>query len=307
MIDALMKSTLLNLSERKTPRRLLTSVGAFNKVTHRFVAGETIDEAVEAIKDLNAKGLSASFDHLGEAISSEAEARAEVETYHKLLDRIDRDGLNCNVSVKPTQLGLDIAEELCAENLGAIVGHAARYGIFVRIDMEDSGHTDGTLNVYRVVRRDFDNVGVVIQSYLRRSERDVRELLELGTRIRLCKGAYAEPPEAAFQEKKKVDENYVRLVEILLASGVYHGIATHDPRMINATIRFARENKIGKNTFEFQMLFGVARQRQIQLVEQGFNMRVYVPFGRAWYPYFMRRLAERPANVLFVMRAMLKG
>ena len=307
MIDALMKSTLLNLSERKTPRRLLTSVGAFNKVTHRFVAGETLEEAIEAIRDLNAKGLSASFDHLGEAIASEAEARAEVDTYQKLLDRIDRDGLNCNVSVKPTQLGLDIAEELCVENLGAIVRHAARYGIFVRIDMEDSGHTDGTLNAYRAVRRDYDNVGVVIQSYLRRSERDVRELLELGTRIRLCKGAYAEPPEVAFQEKAKVDQNYVRLMEVLLQSGVYHGIATHDPKMINATIRFARENKIAKDAFEFQMLFGVARQRQIQLVEQGYNMRVYVPFGRAWYPYFMRRLAERPANVLFVMRAMLKG
>jgi proline dehydrogenase len=303
----MMKSVLLFLSEREAPKKLLTSVGVFNRMTHRFVAGETLDEAVQAIKDLNAKGISATFDHLGEAIHSEAEARTEVDVYRKILDRIESEKLDSNVSLKLTQLGLDISQEFCVENLTEIVSHAKKYGNFVRIDMEDSGHTDATLDAFRAVRQKFDNVGIVVQAYLFRTEKDVRELLEMGARIRLCKGAYAEPPEVAFQDKAKVDENYLKLVEILLPSGIYHGIATHDPKMIDGTIAIAKRLGVDQKAFEFQMLFGIARQRQVELVQQGYPMRVYVPYGRAWYPYFMRRLAERPANVLFVLRAMVKG
>jgi proline dehydrogenase len=303
----MMKSILLYLSEREAPKTLLTSVGLFNKMTHRFVAGETLDEAAGAIKALNALGITATFDHLGEAIKNEAEAGAEVDAYQRILDRIATDGLDSNVSLKLTQLGLDISKELCVANLTRIVEHAAGYGNFVRIDMEDSGHTDATLDVFRTVRATHDNVGIVIQSYLYRSEQDIRDLLAIGSRIRLCKGAYAEPPEVAFPEKAKVDANYVALMKILLKSGIYHGIATHDPKMINETIRFARDEKLDQKSFEFQMLYGIARARQVELVKQGFNMRVYVPYGKAWYPYFMRRLAERPANVLFVLRAMVKG
>jgi proline dehydrogenase len=303
----MMKSTLLYLSEREAPKKLLTSVGVFNKMTRRFVAGETLDDAAAAIKVLNQSGISATFDHLGEAIENEAEASAEVATYERILDRIERDGLDSNVSLKLTQLGLDISKELCVANLTHIVEHAARTGNFVRIDMEDSAHTDATLDVFRAVRAAHDNVGIVVQAYLYRTEQDVRELLALGARIRLCKGAYAEPPEVAFPEKAKVDENYVSLVRLLLPSGIYHGIATHDPKMIDATIAFARESGVDQKAFEFQMLYGIARNRQVELVKAGYNMRVYVPYGRAWYPYFMRRLAERPANVLFVLRALVKG
>jgi proline dehydrogenase len=303
----MMKSALLYLSEREAPKKLLTSVGVFNKMTRRFVAGETLDEAAAAIKVLNDVGIKATFDHLGEAIKNEAEARAEVEAYKRILDRIEKDGLDSNVSLKLTQLGLDISKELCVANLTEIVEHAAKSGNFVRIDMEDSGHLDATLDAFRAVRSTHDNVGIVIQSYLYRSEQDIRDLLAIGSRIRLCKGAYAEPPEVAFPEKSKVDANYIALMKILLKSGIYHGIATHDPKMINATIRYARDEKLEQKSFEFQMLYGIARNRQVELVKQGFNMRVYVPYGRAWYPYFMRRLAERPANVLFVMRALVKG
>ena len=303
----MMKSILLFLSDRESPKKLLTSVGAFNRMTRRFVAGETLDEAAAAIKELNKHGITATFDHLGEAIKNEEEARAEVDAYKRILDRIASDKLDSNVSLKLTQLGLDISHDLCVANLTEIVAHAKQYGNFVRIDMEDSGHTDATLDAFRTVRAEYDNVGIVIQSYLYRSEQDIRELLELGSRIRLCKGAYAEPPEVAFPEKAKVDENYVALMKILLKSGIYHGIATHDPKMINATIRFARDEKLEQKSFEFQMLYGIARNRQVQLVKEGFNMRVYVPYGRAWYPYFMRLLAERPANVLFVLRALVKG
>ncbi|HQR40112.1 MAG TPA: proline dehydrogenase family protein [Blastocatellia bacterium] len=303
----MMKAALLYLSEREAPKKILTNNALFNKVTKRFVAGEELDEAARAIRVLNDKGITATFDHLGEAIRNETEASAEVGMYKRIIDRIESDKLDSNVSLKLTQLGLDISNELCVANLTAIVEHAAETGNFVRIDMEDSAHTDATLDVFRTVRATHENVGIVVQSYLYRTEDDIRSLLGIGSRIRLCKGAYKEPAEVAFQEKAKVDANYVVLMKLLLQSGIYHGIATHDPKMINATIRFAREAKIEQKSFEFQMLYGIARDRQVQLVEQGFNVRVYVPFGRAWYPYFMRRLAERPANVLFILRALVKG
>jgi proline dehydrogenase len=276
-------------------------------VTRRFVAGEELSDAVEAIRNLNRKHITASFDHLGESISSEAETRAEVKEYLRVLDNIAGNALNSNVSVKLTQLGLDIGQEICYENTRAIVEAASRYQNFVRIDMEDSTKTDSTLEIFRRLRGEFDNVGIVIQSYLYRSEKDIEDLLKIGARVRLCKGAYKEPESVAFPDKSDVDANYIKLMKMLLASGIYHGIATHDEKMIAATKEFASENAITTDKYEFQMLYGVRRDLQEKLISEGYRMRVYVPYGRYWYPYFMRRLAERPANVWFVLKNMMKG
>jgi len=301
------KSVLLHLSTSQSFKSFLTKFKSFNNVTRRFVAGEDLGDAARAVRELNQKRIAASFDHLGESIASEPETREEVREYLRVLDTIAGNSLESNVSVKLTQLGLDISRDLCFENARTIIVAAAARNSFVRIDMEDSTKTDGTLDVFRRLRTEFDNVGIVIQSYLHRSENDVDELLEAGARIRLCKGAYDEPSSVAFTKKADTDDNYVRLMKKLLGSGIYHGIATHDERMITATKRFAAENRIGAETFEFQMLFGVRRDLQEKLVAEGYRMRVYVPYGRYWYPYFMRRLAERPANLWFVAKNMLKG
>jgi len=303
----LTKSILLYLSNSPGFKSFLTRFKSFNNVTHRFVAGEELTDAVAAIRQLNQKQIRASFDHLGESISSEAETRAEVREYIQVLDAINDNALDSNVSVKLTQLGLDISPEVCYENTRTIVEAAARYRNFVRIDMEDSTKTDATLDIFRRLRSEFDNVGIVVQSYLYRTEKDIDELLALGARIRLCKGAYKEPASVAFQDKRDVDANYVKLMQKLLVSGIYHGIATHDEKMIEATRQFASENHITADRFEFQMLYGVRRDLQDKLIAEGYRMRVYVPYGRYWYPYFMRRLAERPANVWFVMKNMMKG
>jgi proline dehydrogenase len=301
------KSALLYLSRSDGFKRFLTRFKSFNNVTHRFVAGEQVQDAVEAIKQLNAKGITASFDHLGESITDEAATRLEVQEYIHVLEEIKRCAMDSNVSVKLTQLGLDISDGLCLENTKAIVKAAADRQNFVRIDMEDSTRTDKTLSIFRSLRSEFNNVGIVIQSYLYRTEQDVEDLLSLGARIRLCKGAYDEPPSAAFPEKSSVDENYIKLMKRLLISGIYHGLATHDEAMISASKQFARERGITAEQFEFQMLFGVRRDLQEQLVREGYRVRVYVPYGRYWYPYFMRRLAERPANVWFVLKNMMRG
>lgn len=303
----LTKSVLLYLSNSEGFKNFLTRFKAFNNVTHRFVAGEDLKDAVEAIRQLNKKQITASFDHLGESISSEAETRVEVREYTQVLDSISMNALDSNVSVKLTQLGLDIDRKLCYENTRAIVEAAARHQNFVRIDMEDSTKTDATLEVFRELRREFDNVGIVVQAYLYRTEKDIEDLLAIGARIRLCKGAYKEPESVAFPEKKDVDANYIKLMKMLLPSGIYHGIATHDVKMINATRQFASENEIASDRYEFQMLYGVRRDLQEKLVRKGYRMRVYVPYGQYWYPYFMRRLAERPANVWFVLKNMMKG
>ncbi|MFY9556296.1 MAG: proline dehydrogenase family protein [Blastocatellia bacterium] len=302
-----MKSTFLYLSKSERFKNFLTSFQSFNNVTRRFVAGEQLRNAVEAIRELNRKGISASFDHLGESINSEAETRQEVNEYLHVLESIHESKLDSNVSVKLTQLGLDVSQDLCYANTRLIVEAARRYHNFVRIDMEDSSKTDATLEVFRRLRREFENVGIVIQAYLYRSEKDVEELIQLGARIRLCKGAYMEPPEVAFPDKADVDANYIKLTRILLASNIYHGIATHDEKMIAAALGFASERRVEPDRFEFQMLYGVRRDLQEKLVKQGYRMRVYVPYGRYWYPYFMRRLAERPANVWFVLKSMMKG
>jgi proline dehydrogenase len=301
------KSALLYLSTSERLKNFLTRFKSFNNVTRRFVAGESLAEATQAILALNGKGITASFDHLGESIASEGAAREEVNEYLRVLERISEGMLDSNVSVKLSQLGLDINADLCLENTRAIVEAAASHRNFVRIDMEDSSKTDSTLEVFKRLRGDFENVGIVIQSYLRRSEKDVDELLRIGAKIRLCKGAYDEPPSVAFASKADTDKNYVLLMRKLLGSGIYHGIATHDEKMIAATKEFAAASGILANKFEFQMLFGVRRDLQEKLIAEGYRVRVYVPYGRYWYPYFMRRLAERPANVWFVMKNMLKG
>ena len=301
------KSIFLYLSTNEGFKSFLTRFKSFNNVTRRFVAGEQLADAVAAIKLLNQKRMSASFDHLGESIRSEAETRNEVDEYLRVLESINQNSLDSNVSVKLTQLGLDIDSNLTYQNARAIVEAAARIQNFVRIDMEDSPKTDATLDIFKRLRAEFNNVGIVIQSYLYRSEKDVEDLLRAGARIRLCKGAYKEPESVAFPKKSDVDENYVKLMRILLSSGLYHGIATHDENMLNETKRFARERGIANDQFEFQMLYGVRRDLQEQLVAEGYRLRVYVPYGLSWYPYFMRRLAERPANVWFVVRNMMKG
>ena len=303
----MLRSTLLYLSKSGRLKTFLTSFNSFNNITRRFVAGEELGQAIDAIRGLNRKKITASFDHLGESIASEHETREEVREYLQILDRINETGIDSNVSVKLTQLGLDVSPELCYENTVTIVRAAAKLGNFVRIDMEDSTKTEGTLAIFRRLRQEYDNVGIVIQSYLYRSEKDLEELLKLGARVRLCKGAYNEPPSAAFPSKKQVDANYISLMKTLLASGSYHGIATHDEKMIEATRSFAAGSGISKAAFEFQMLYGIRRDLQDWLVAEGYRVRVYVPYGKYWYPYFMRRLAERPANVWFVVRNMIKG
>jgi proline dehydrogenase len=303
------RSALIFLSQQEGLKDFATRFRPFKKLTTRFVAGETIEEAVAAIRKINTAGCSASFDHLNESVGSAAETEAEVTEYLQILEQIDATGINSNVSIKLSQFGLEIDPELASRNARMVVEDAARRGNFVRIDMEGSKVTQATINIFKRMRGEFglNDVGIVLQSYLYRTYEDARELLKLPARIRICKGAYSEPPEVAYPDKKDVDENYLRVMKLLLSSGVYHGIATHDPKMIDATIKFAQQEGIGKEAFEFQMLYGVRRDLQTQLARDGYNMRVYVPYGKHWYPYFMRRLAERPANIWFVMKNLLKG
>jgi proline dehydrogenase len=305
----LTRSALIYLSRQEGLKEFAARFRPFKKLTTRFVAGENIDEAVTAIRDLNAEGCSASFDHLNESVANSAEAEAEVREYLQILSRIDETGIDSNVSIKLTQFGLELDPELAYKNARAVVEDAARRGNFTRVDMEASNVTQQTIDIFKRLRAEFglNDVGIVLQSYLRRTYADAQELVKLPARIRICKGAYNEPPEVAFPDKRDVDENYVRVMRHLLASGIYHGIATHDPRMVAATIDFSQREGIAKEAFEFQMLYGVRRDLQRQLAKDGYNMRVYVPYGKHWYPYFMRRLAERPANIWFVLKNLLKG
>ena len=303
------RNALLYLSRHEGLKDFATRFSPFKKMTARFVAGEDIEETIAAIRRLNAAGCTASFDHLNESVTRVAETEEEVREYLKILARIDETGINSNVSIKLTQFGLDIDPELAYRNARAVVEEAARRGNFVRVDMEDSRVTEVTLDIFRRLRAEFglDDVGIVVQSYLRRTHGDVQALLKIPARIRLCKGAYNEPPEVAFPDKKDVDDNYVRCMKVLLSSGTYHGIATHDERMIGETVSHAQKEGIGKDAFEFQMLYGIRRDLEQKLVRDGYRLRVYVPYGKHWYPYFMRRLAERPANVWFILKNLLKG
>jgi proline dehydrogenase len=304
----LTRSALIYLSRREGLKDFATRFSLFKKLTTRFIAGENIDEAVAAIRQLNERGCTASFDHLNESVTSTAEMEAEVREYLNVLARIDESGIDSNISIKLTQFGLEIDPELAYRNARRVVEDAARRGNFVRIDMEGSNVTQATIDVFKRLRAEFglNDVGIVLQSYLYRTMDDARDLLKLPARIRLCKGAYNEPPEVAYPDKKNVDDNYVRVMQVLLSSGVYHGIATHDPKMIDATIEFAQREAIGKEAFEFQMLYGIRRDLQEKLVNDGYRMRVYVPYGKHWYPYFMRRLAERPANIWFVLKNLFR-
>jgi len=303
------RSALIYLSQHEGLKDFATRFRPFKKLTTRFVAGETIDEAVEAIRRINASGCSASFDHLNESVGKADETKAEVNEYLRILEQIDATGINSNVSIKLSQFGLEIDPELAYRNARIVVDDAARRGNFVRIDMEGSAVTQLTIDIFKRLRAEFglNDVGIVLQSYLYRTYQDAQDLLKIPARIRICKGAYSEPPEVAYPDKKDTDENYVRVMKLLLSSGTYHGIATHDPKMIDATIQFAQKEGIGKEAFEFQMLYGVRRDLQTQLARDGYNMRVYVPYGKHWYPYFMRRLAERPANIWFVTKNLFKG
>jgi len=304
----LTRSALIHLSRQEWLKDFATRFKLFKKLTTRFIAGENINEAIAAIRDLNARGCSASFDHLNESVTSTAETEAEVREYLAVLARIDESGIDSNVSIKLTQFGLEIDPELAYQNARRVVEDAARRGNFVRIDMEGSNVTQATIDVFKRLRAEFglNDVGIVLQSYLYRTIDDARDLLKIPARIRLCKGAYDEPPEVAFPEKKDTDNNYVEVMKVLLSSGIYHGIATHDPKMIEATIDFAQREGISKEAFEFQMLYGIRRDLQEKLSKEGYRMRVYVPYGERWYPYFMRRLAERPANIWFVLKNLWK-
>ena len=304
----LTRSALIYLSRQEGLKEFAARFGLFKKLTTRFIAGESIDQAIAAIREINARGCSASFDHLNEGVHSVEGTEAEVREYLHLLELIDQTGINSNVSIKLTQFGLEIDPELAFRNARQVVEDGARRGNFVRIDMEGSNLTQATLDVFKRMRSEFglNDVGIVLQSYLYRTMEDARELLNLPARIRLCKGAYDEPASVAYPDKKDVDDNYVRVMQLLLRSGTYHGIATHDPKMIDATIEFAQREGIGKDAFEFQMLYGIRRDLQEQLARDGYGMRVYVPYGKHWYPYFMRRLAERPANIWFVLKNLFR-
>lgn len=269
----------------------------------RFIAGETLDEAFGAIEDLRRHGMFVTLDFLGESVRDEAATVEATETYRSILDTIEARGRLASVSLKPTQLGLAIGADVARRNIGRVAQKAAEFDNFVRIDMEDSSTTQATLDVYKSLRPSYPNLGVVVQSYLYRTEKDVRELNAIGAKLRLCKGAYKEPASVAFQDKAEVDRNYIKLAELLLQEGHSPAFATHDHRIIEHIIDYAARQGIDRDRYEFQMLFGVRRDYQKQIADDGFNIRIYVPFGHEWCPYFMRRIAERPANALFVLRA----
>jgi proline dehydrogenase len=304
----LLRQTFLALSNSRELGDVALHNGTARKLVLRFVAGETLQAAVNVVKELNSKGIMATLDHLGENVSSAEEAKASADSYVGALDRIKSTGINCNVSLKLTQMGLDVNEDLCLDNVARIVERAKQYENFVRLDMESSAYTDRTLGIFRRlwIDKGYRNVGVVLQAYLYRTEADVREMNSLGVRVRLCKGAYNEPSEVAFPKKADVDANYAKLARLLLREGNYPGIATHDERLIAHVKKYAASRGIESAKFEFQMLYGIRRETQDELVRQGYNMRVYVPYGKEWYPYFMRRLAERPANVVFIVGNLIR-
>ena len=303
----MLRSLLLYLSEHEAPKRLLTHHDLGRRLAGRFIAGEELKDALPVIRRLNAEGLTVTLDHLGESVHETAGAEEACRVYLDLLDRLAAERLNSHVSVKLTQLGLAIDEGLALRNLKLIADAALRHKNFVRVDMEGSAFTEPTLRVFKAVDAPPDVLGIAVQAYFYRTEKDVAELLERGSRIRLVKGAYSEPPEIAFPHKRDVDANFQKLQERLLSSGIYHAIATHDENLISAAQDYAYSHGIGSDRFEFQMLYGIRRKLQPKLVRQSWRVRIYVPYGQEWYAYFMRRLAERPANLLFLMRNLLRG
>lgn len=306
----MLRQILLYLSRAGWARNIAVNWRLAQRVARRFVAGETLEDAVRVVRELNGRGILATLDCLGESVKNVEDTQVVVNAYQAALNRIHTENLQSSVSLKLTHLGLDISEDLCIANLRHILGTAKQNGIQLTIDMEDSSYTDTTLRIYRTLRDEyeFDNVGTVIQAYLRRSEADMQQLAAEGAHVRLCKGAYLEPPEVAFVHKSEVDANFIKLTrQFLSANGTsYLAIATHDEKMISAAEEFIEQNQVPADRYEFQMLYGIRSERQADLAAKGFKMRVYVPFGEAWYPYFMRRLAERPANVWFFIRSVFQ-
>jgi proline dehydrogenase len=292
-------STLKQLASRYGMRRP-------NSFARRFIAGETVEEAIAAARTIEAAGLTHTLDYLGESVGTMAEADAAARAYLGVIERIVASGIGRNISLKLTQLGLTIDRATCVDNLRRILDAAGPHDFFVRIDMEDSPFTEITLDIFETIwQQGYRNAGVVLQSYMRRSLDDARRMNALGARVRLVKGAYKEPKKVAYQQKEEVDASFVEIMQRLLTAGVYPAIATHDPAMIEATRRFAAQQQIAPDGYEFQMLYGIRRDLQSQLRQQGHRVRVYVPFGREWFPYFMRRLGERPANIGFVIRGIV--
>lgn len=302
----MLRSTLLYLSEQKRIQRFVMDRKLARRVSRRFVAGETLDEAMAVARDLEARKMQVSLDHLGESVEREYQATQATDDYIGILERIgSEEAVTASISIKPTQIGLAIDPDLCRRNLRRLAEAARERGNFVRIDMESSHYTELTLSVFYELFEEFRNLGVVIQSYLRRSEADVRKLAALAAPVRLCKGAYKEPEKLAFQKKREVNASFVRLLDILMKSEAPLAVATHDGLMIEAAKRLIHESPDRQAPVEFQMLYGIRRDLQTRLVEEGYRMRIYVPYGHEWYPYFMRRMAERPANLFFVLRAMV--
>ena len=306
----LLRSAFIALSTNKTLRKFSENSRAGRKLSSRFVAGLEVEDVLRAAEMLNNYGMTATLDSLGESVATEAEAHQAAEIYHRLLDAIAAKKLKANISVKLTQMGLEMDPDLAYKIAAGLTEHARATGNFLRIDMEGSNLTQTTIDLVRHLhaRPEYrGHIGIVIQAYLYRSEADIQQLISEGIRIRLCKGAYQEPPSVAFAQKHDTDTNYVRLSGILLSSPLYHGLATHDEAMIEAAKNYAQNQGITPDHFEFQMLYGVRRDLQRRLVKEGYNVRVYIPFGREWYPYFMRRLAERPANVFFLAKNLLRS
>ena len=303
MVAAALRALFLWLSNRRWLARVALGTPLLRRMPLRFVAGTTLNDAVASVRALNAAGATATLDVLGESVDDRASADRAAAAYVEAIERIAAEGLEANVSIKLTQMGLDLGVDECLEVLAPVADAGDRHEVFIRIDMESSATTDRTLEVVRRLRADGHDVGPVIQSYLRRSPDDVERLAADRVRTRICKGAYAESPEVAHQERVAIGDAFVLLCEQLLRADAYPGVATHDPDMIERVAAFARERGIGHDRFEFQMLYGVRRDLQRQLIERGYRLRIYVPYGTEWYPYFMRRLAERPANVLFVLRS----
>jgi proline dehydrogenase len=303
----MLRALLLVLAKSSRLRRWITSHDAPRRMARRFVPGEELAAAIEAARACNRAGMAASLDQLGENVVTREDAEHACASYMQALDQIAADGIEANISLKLTHLGLDLGEEFCAGQLRLVARRAHELHNFVRVDMEGSDYTDRTLRLVKQARAETDAVGTVIQAYLYRSEEDIRALLGIGCRIRLVKGAYKESSQVAFPRIKDVDANFIKLMKLLLPSGIYHALATHDPDMIEAAIRFAAEQNITKDKFEFQMLYGIRADLQTQLVRQGYRVRVYIPFGNDWFPYFMRRLAERPANLAFFAKNFLRG
>ena len=305
MFSAAMRAFFLWLSNRRWLGRLAMATPLVRRMPYRFVAGTTLDQAVEAVRAINATGATATLDVLGEAVGDRAAADRAAAAYVATIERIAAEGLDANVSIKLTQMGLDLGDDECLAVMAPVVAAGTRHGVFIRIDMESSAYTERTLGIVHRLRAEGHDIGPVIQSYLHRSPADVERLAAERVPTRICKGAYAEPPEVALQEREAIGDAFVAMCERLLEADAYPGVASHDQEMLERVAAFAKERGIGQDRYEFQLLYGIRRDLQRQLQTDGHRLRVYVPYGTEWYPYFMRRLAERPANVLFVLRSVI--